>query len=533
MQSRRPAARAGVTRPLARWLSLAALAGALHVLALPPLDQGWLAFAALVPLLAGLRRVAPDTASAALAGGAVFGLVSASGTIHWLPSALIVGNGLGPVAAWGVSALVVGWYTAAFALLPPAIRRLEGGWLPAALCAPIAWVAIETLRDAAAPALAWTVFGHTQHATLPLLQHAEIAGAPGLSFVLVLVNALLAEAIAPRWAGAAPSTRAAHAAWAAALVLVLLAAGGLRLDAEDHAREVAASGALPVAALQLAVPQTERWLPEQAWPRVDALLERTRAAADQGASLVVWPETSIEVHLDKAQGLEDRVARALSGPAGARVLAGAPREVEDSGGRHFYNSAVLLDARGVTVGLYDKVRLYPISEYVPGWLRFVPGATRAFASQLRWMPYTPGAATQAPIDAGVPIGVLICAEGVLEEPARRQVEAGARVLVHLANDAVIPGPAAAAQHFAIVRTRAVESRRPLVRASNLGVTAIVAPSGRVLDALPADEAGFALAPIVPRDDLTPHTRAGWLFAWLCVAVSLVGGLLPARLPKGR
>jgi apolipoprotein N-acyltransferase len=361
-----------------------------------------------------------------------------------------------------------------------------------------------------------------------LVQAAEWLGSEGLSLAVVSVDALVAQAV---WAALhrRPAASVARPAIAAAGAVMLLAGSGwMRLREEDRHRASAARQAVSVAAVQLAVPQSERWRPEAAWGRIDALLDETRRAARAGARLVVWPETAIEVHLDEAAALGGAVAEVLADRPDTLILAGAPRAVRTRAGTRYYNSAVLLDTGGGRLGLYDKVLLYPGSEYVPPWVLALPGARRVLASQLRWAPYSPGSVEEPLRADGWTLGVLICAEGVVPEPARRRVRAGATLLVHLANDAVIDAPAAIAQHFAIARLRAVETRRPLVRASNRGVSAVVAASGRVLARAAPERPGVAIASVVPRSDVTWATRTAWLWPWACVTVVLVAGLVPER-----
>lgn len=496
-------------------LGLAAASGAGHALALPPHDLGGLAFVALVPLVVGLwREPRPRRAAAA---GLVFGLVSVVAAVHWIPTALIEGNGFGPRSAWLLALGVFAWFGIGFAFLPLVSERLVRRGLPDFLSLPLAWVTMETLRDALLPGLSWTLYGHTQHAVLPMLQLAELAGAPGLSFGLVLINALLADA----WV--AIRQRAGRRRIAIPLLAAVLLGslafglGAIRLIHADRVRAEGLDASIPVAVAQLAVPQSERWQPEQAWPRIDALLALSREAARDGAMWIVWPETAIEIHLDKLDGLASAVTKALGDRPGRFLIAGVPRE--ETAATAYYNSAVLIDPRGALVDLYDKRILYPISEYVPGWMLALPGASRVLASQLRWAPYSPGREGPSLLAATVPVGVMICVEGARPETGRARVREGAEVLIQLANDAVVPSASAAAQHFAIVRFRAVENRRSLIRASNLGVGAIVAASGRVMGRIDRDQRGFALGRVVPGRGATPYVRVGWLFPWICVGVT--------------
>ncbi len=509
-------------------LGLAALSAALHGLALPPADLGGLAFVALVPLLVGMRL--ETRLLRATTAGLVFGIGTVVAVVHWIPAALVVGNGFAPAAAWLLSLLVFAWYAVWFALFPWLVARLDRSPLPYVLCPPLAWVSIETLRDAVLPGLAWTLYGHSQHSVLPILQFAEWAGVSGLSFALVLLNSLIAEALVVARRGGAARRIAIPLAVASGLGAAMWTVGTFRLAEVDAARAAHLEDSIPVAAVQIAIPQSERWQPDEAWPRIDALLELSGAAARSGAHWIVWPETAIEVHLDKVnkidrtdkrEGLAPAVSHVFADHPDRWLIAGAPREVTTATGSDFYNSAVLIDGNGQIVDLYDKRTLYPLSEYVPGWVIAIPGASRVLASQLRWAPYSRGRDGRSLLAAPVPVGVMICVEGIDPRIARASVRDGAEVLVQLANDAVIPGAAAAAQHFAITRFRAVETRRSLIRASNRGISAILAASGRVLSRTDPGHPGIAFERIVPARGATPFVRGGWLFPWLCVGVVLL------------
>lgn len=512
-------------RPGISWTRLLALAGAsgvLHGLALPPHDLGGLAFVALVPLLVG-SRLESRTWRAAVAG-LVFGAVSVVAVVHWIPEALIAGNGFGFASAALLSLLVFAWFALWFALFPWLVARLDQSVLPSVLSPPLAWVAVETGRDALLPGLAWTLYGHSQHSVLPMLQFAEWAGAPGLSFVLVLLNSLVAEAIVVVLRAGGVRRIVLPLGFAGLLASGMFVVGGRRLSEADADRAARLEASIAVAAVQLAIPQSARWQPESAWPRIDALLELSDAALQAGAQWIVWPETAIERHLDKLDGLEAAVSRVFADRPGRWLIAGAPREVDTASGPEFYNSAALIDASGRIVDVYDKRILYPLSEYVPGWVVAIPGASRVLASQLRWAPYSPGRGGRSRLAAPIPVGVMICVEGIHPTSARDAVRDGAEVLVQLANDAVIPGSAPAAQHFAITRFRAVETRRSLVRASNQGVGAIVAASGRVMSRSEPEHPGIALARVVPDRGSTPFVRGGWMFPWICIGVALLAAV---------
>jgi len=509
-------------------LLLAGISGCLHMLVHAPYDGSALAGLALAPFLAGLRIEERRIRSAC--AGAVYGAVSLASIAHWMPGVLVSANGLRPLHAACVFAAVAGWYAVGFAGFAVLSAQMRRGWLPAPLATACAWVTLEAARRALAPSLAWLDYGHSQHASVTTLQWAEWVGVPGLSFLLVLANAFLAEAIV----GSARADRLralASVVAAAAIAGSVFVVGRARLDAVEAA--ASAVEAVPFAIVQAAIPQAERWREGRAQAHLEPLLHGTREAVVAGARVVVWPETAIEMHLEDARELSAQVAEALGGDPERALLAGVPREIAPEVGApvsarsEYRNSAVLFDGAGEQRGLYDKLDLYPVSETAPAWLGWLPGARRLFAPQLDWLPYSPGSDLRLLETAGTRLGVLICFEAVGSAAARLRAEAGAQILVQLANDAVLPSAAALAQHLAIVRFRAVELRRPLVRASNRGIGAGIDATGRLVTRLPADTPGFARLDLRPGTGETFYAWTGWRLPALACGLAVLG-LLPRR-----
>jgi apolipoprotein N-acyltransferase len=209
------------------------------------------------------------------------------------------------------------------------------------------------------------------------------------------------------------------------------------------------------------------------------------------------------------------------------------------------NSAVLIDRDGVEAGRYDKIHLVPFGEYVP----FVS----LFPFLQKLTPYdesfsnAPGKSwSRFPLMVGdrqYTFGVVICYEDsdpticspyVANDPVD--------FLINISNDGWFNGTEQHEQHLAICRFRAVETRRSIVRAVNMGISAIIDPDGRVI-ALPGDDwpkskkiAGTVTdrVPLSKRGSL--YARIGDVFAWSCVALCVIGMILtrrrgPTSIPK--
>jgi len=179
-------------------------------------------------------------------------------------------------------------------------------------------------------------------------------------------------------------------------------------------------------------------------------------------------------------------------------------------------TAFLVPSSGEFQRVYEKGRLVPFAEYFPfaglTLLRRQFGEVREF---------TPGA-QQAPFPTPLgAAGMMICNEAMVGSEAVARVRQGAEWLVTLTNDSWVGRRQYAEIALAMVRLRAVEVRRWLVRASTSGPSAMIDPAGRIVDALPFDAHGTVRAAVVPRRDLTVYARLGDAFAWACVAATVL------------
>jgi len=179
------------------------------------------------------------------------------------------------------------------------------------------------------------------------------------------------------------------------------------------------------------------------------------------------------------------------------------------------NSAILLGPNGLEIGRYDKVNLVPFGEFVPPLFSFVNRITQEAGD------FVPGRQIKVLPAAGHRLGVFICYESAFPDFVRQFSRKGADVLVNLSNDAYFGRSDAREQHLLLVRMRAVENRRFIVRSTNNGITAVIDPSGRIISRLPSYQQIGALMRYGAVQSTTFYARHGDWFAWSCLAVGLV------------
>jgi apolipoprotein N-acyltransferase len=505
-------------------LALTTLSGVLYGLAFPP--AGWwpLGWAALVPFLVAVANATPRRA---VGLGLWLGIAASYGVGTWMPDAVVnyyqqsIVVGLAMFLACAL--WQAGWQYAAFALV--ARGRIVGAGATAPLLVAAAWITAETARVLIPFGNPWASLGYSQTAVPIAVQIADLGGVPAVGFVVMAVNAAIAGWWLTRARAEEDARRSAHAGLAVAvgLVGVTLGYGAWRLAAERDGGGPAAV-ALPVVAAQANLDLGTQWKTEFYGANIGAYADLTTAATTVGpARLVVWPESALTFYLESEKTYAFYLA-SLVEHTHAALLTGGPRVVVGADGkRTFRNAAFLVPSSGEFQLVYEKGRLVPFAEYFPfaglTLLRRQFGEVREF---------TPGA-QQAPFPTPVgAAGMMICNEAMVGSEAVARVRQGAVWLVTLTNDSWVGRRQYAEIALAMVRLRAVEVRRWLVRASTSGPSAMIDPAGRIVDALPFDAHGTVRASIVPRHDVTVYARIGDAFAWLCVAATVLAALFGRR-----
>jgi apolipoprotein N-acyltransferase len=392
----------------------------------------------------------------------------------------------------GLPAPVAGLATIVFCLILAAYPAAVG-WLQAKLAAPTPlrlmlvipalWTVAEWVRSWLFTGFPWLALGYSQ-LDGPLAGFAPVVGVFGVSFLAAAVaGALLALfVVRRRWQRIV-----------AIAVIAGVAAGGWAARAVDWTAPYGEP--LDVALLQGNIPQELKFVPG----RYQATLETyARLASSTKARLVVLPETAIPRFLDDVDPV---YLESLAGPVAARggdVLVGVP--VLDKAGR-YYNAVVSLGASPRQV--YAKSHLVPFGEFVPtgfGWL--------VAMMRIPLGEFARGATDQPPLAvAGQRVAVNICYEDAFGEEIIRPLPA-ATLLVNVSNVAWFGDSLAPAQHLRIARMRAVETGRYMLRATNTGVTAIVAPDGSVAGRLPSFAEGVLEGQVRGRTGATPYATAG-------------------------
>ncbi len=366
------------------------------------------------------------------------------------------------------------------------------------------WMLAEWLRLWLLGGLPWLYLGYA---------HLETALAGWLPVGGVFMASLAVAASAALLCALPSMSRPGKAAAAAAVCMIWGAGAALR--SVDWVRAVDAPP-LHAILVQGNVPLNLKW--NKAYQAEILAMYRKLTERHWDSELIVWPEGAMPIYYVPGKGLLGWAERAAR-RHGATVIAGTPvYRANGHAGGQFFNSLV---AVGDGHGEYHKRRLVPFGEFVPfqKWLR---GLIQFF--DLPMSNYSPGPSEPVLLKAGeLDIAPSICYEsaypGLVADGARH-----ADVLVNVSDDTWFGDSIGPWQHFEIVRVRALETGRPMLRVANSGITAAIGPRGEIIDRLERKVRGTLSVSLQRVSGQTPFLRYGSTPVWTLSMLFALAGL---------
>ncbi|MBQ7335837.1 MAG: apolipoprotein N-acyltransferase [Clostridia bacterium] len=384
------------------------------------------------------------------------------------------------------------------------------------------WVVFEWSSTLGWTGVPWGRLCLGQAECLPMLQSASLFGSYFVSFLLLLVNGLLAYVILYH-------KRVHRVVICSALAVILIVAnyvGGTLLINTS----APVSDTLRVAVVQGNINSHEKWSSESLSVTKSAYGKMTRQAAAEGAELVVWPETTFPYLFNRNSGLQD-YASALARECNVTLVVGAL--YEDDFGKE-YNALYLIYPDGtIEESIYAKRHLVPFGEYVPMrevFTALIPPLANMTTLEDDLMPGTDTALFDTEWGK---IGSLICFDSIYEELAFDSARDGAALLLLSTNDSWFLDSAAVYQHEAQAMLRAIENGRYLVRSGNTGISTVITEKGEHLVWIEPLVEGYAVADVEMIEHNTLYTVIGNSFVYVCMGFSALLLILGVFLRKKR
>jgi apolipoprotein N-acyltransferase len=507
--------------PMWLWI-LSAVSALLQILPFPiagpvPPLRRLFCWVCLVPLLLALTtdgRKAPSTKQCAWIGY-LCGVLWYLGNCYWIYQTMYLYGGIAkPISLLILLlfSLYVGLYHALFGACIGWLRTRWGRTAALAI-SPLCWVAVELAR-ARITGFPWDLLGNTLVEGSAARILAPVAGVMGLSLLVAAVNAGIAALL---WAGVQRrSSRSFRSLllWAAAVVLFSTAAFVTSTQRLTVNRQVGASAVLMQENLDVGAEATgPKESKQQMFVDFSA---RSLAAERPGTDVMLWPESPAP--FEDADPAFRAAMASLAQNARAPVIVdnlGVDLDHTDSRGYKLYNSADVFNAAGEFVGRYDKMHLVPFGEYTPyKQIFFFAGSLLDDVGK-----FSPGKSRQTFLLGGRRYGVFICYESIFGDEIRQFVLQGANVLVNLSNDGWYGDTSAPWEHLDMVRMRAIENHRWVLRATNTGISGAISPDGVLTTDIPRHQRLAALVGFNFEDGTTFYTRHGDWIAWICAAIT--------------
>lgn len=514
-----------------RWRGVAGLVlGALLLGLYARGGAAWpLGFVALVPWLLVLDGV--RTLRGTLLAGVLMSLGFVAAVFLWFGAAIGAYTGVGAATGMGVLlglAPLMQPQVLAFALARQLAGRRHGPVLRA-LAGAAAWVGVEW----ALPKLLGDTLGHGLAGSATLRQVADLGGAAGLTFLLLLVNEAVTLAITRRREGWRP--RAWPLATAAALLVAMAGYGQLRLATLSAPPPEAPR--IKVAMVQASITNYEQLRQEiGAYGVVRKVLDTHyelswSALRDHGADVLLWSETVYPTTFASPRSEDgaalDREIQGFVDAAGVPLVFGT-YDLDAAGE---YNAAAFLEPGRGLLGFYRKTHPFPLTEHVPAWLDHA-WLRRLLPWTGSWRPGDGARVLPLRTADGREVNVLplICLDDVRGQLAIDGARLGAQAIVGMSNDSWFTDyPAGARLHLAVAAFRSIETRLPQVRVTTNGLSAVIDDTGRVLVNTAMGDQAVLTAELAARDP-APTLMVRWgdwvgrAGLWL---LGLLGGLAVA------
>jgi apolipoprotein N-acyltransferase len=436
--------------------------------------------------------------------GYAFGFGMFGMGVNWLHISINLFGGVNLVGSYIITFILVAYLSLYPALVAYIYQRLfnSKGIIPFVVVVPSLWVLSEWFRSWGILGFPWLNIGYSQIDT-PISSLAPLLGVYGVGWFTALISALLVVLFLVSKRVSIALISLLFIFWFALSLL-----GGINWTIEK-------SNGFSVALVQGAIPQEDKWLPEQRQKTLDLYLSLSEQYHD--SQLIIWPETAIPVFYHQAQEIIQQMASTAKRKE-HDYLVGLPFKDLDS--NKFYNGITII---GSTNNIYYKQHLVPFGEYLPfdKFLRPILNFMNIPMSD-----FSEGPNLKPVVHAANEIiGVSICYEDVFGEEIIRALPE-ATILVNISNDAWFGDSIAPHQHLQMARMRALETGRYMLRSTNTGVSAIIDEKGIITASSPQFIPHVLSSKIKTFEGLTPYARFGnWLViisAFLLVIITSIG-----------
>lgn len=484
----------------------------LLVLAFPNFEFWHFAYVALIPLFFAIQREKESFGKSFITGW-IFGVTFFTGTCWWLTFAPINYGGVPTILAYILllgATSIVGLFPALFASLFSLILKRFGTW--GILSAPFLWTAIEFLRFWTT-GNNWNAIAYSQFENRGLLSWASFGGIYLTGFLVTTISILGFLTFTNLIKNEIKNAKVLDLKLFFPLLFLVLFVFSYGYLTNHYSSGV--RGNTQIVAIQPNVPMSsikyQEWISLRERHVQLAERELQKIKDNPQPKIVIFPESPMNFGWTEDREFQEYL-QDFTQKNNVQVLFNA---AEPSGKRTYYNSAVLVNENGRKIAQYDKIHLVPFGEYVP--------FPEPLASLMPTMVgnFEIGKEYDIVPLGDVNSGIMICFESHFPTLSRQFVLNGADVLVEMTNDGYLGPTPILRQHLANAVFRAVETNRPVLRVTNVGITGYINERGEVIEPSQSYTEDSRTWSISKSDgSQTFYVKYGDWFAWLCSLVSL-------------
>lgn len=477
---------------------LSILSGAIIAISFPKFNLSFLIWVAFIPLLVSINKSDKKTA---FFYGLLTGTISNCVILYWLVPTFTTA---GEPFLLGLFCLIllstyIGIYTGIFCFFLVILKSL-----PTIFYISIAsslWVFLEYLRSHLFTGFPWALLGYTQWNFLTLIQIADITGIYGISFLIILVNLAIFQ------------RKSKSIIFAASIFLIFLIYGTVRLKFNSA---LESQPKIKVSILQGNIDQYKKWNKKYEQEIMDTYKDLALKSSKEKPEIIIWPESAIPGYLLHQKELYDQTIEIIKRSGSYHLIGSSDFDYREN----LYNSAMLFSPEGDLIGKYNKIHLVPFGETIPlqSLLSKYINVLNELGDFSSGKDYTIFEINKTKLSAS------ICFESIFPHLIRKFVINGAEILVNLTNDGWYLKTSAPYQHFYFNIFRAIENRRPVVRAANTGISGVINQNGEIEIKSEIFEKTFLTSIVEPSSKMTFYTKCGDIFAIFCSIFSL-GGII--------
>ena len=350
----------------------------------------------------------------------------------------------------------------------------------------------------------WGRLAVGQTGWLPIIQSISLFGSYFITFLMILFVFLTVRAFAEHKGG---NKKKAIVSLSIALFIFFsnITFGCVKMAIPEKNTDT-----VNVAAVQGNIRFEDKWA-DKAAHTMDIYGQLTEECSNNGAELIIWPETALPYDMTESYRMENYFSE-LGKAVNCEVIV----TCFESDKNGVYNTARLVTADGtIDDTVYKKRHLVPFGEYIPleGFVTAVFPPLTELCSTMEQI--TPGSETEIIETKNGKLGMLICFDSIYEDLCRQSSNDGAELIAISTNDSWFTGTCALQQHHAQARLRAVENGRYIVRSANTGISSVISPTGEITDALEENREGYVVSSVRFIKEKTLYTVTGNVFLLLC------------------